>query len=208
MDNTSISKKELLQITGISYGQLYRWKRENLIPEEWFEKRSSFTGQETWFPREKILERIRTIQQKKDSSSLEDLARLLSPEQTGITYRISRVTAEDVMDPVAGKLFRDHLKQEFCSFWEACVLFTLGLARSRGLLNDQDLTRLAQSLPDWDKNYRSGAYKLYIIRSGVTNQVILGAKEPPVLWDKAVTVLAAFDLDEQGTVLKAKINAL
>ena len=49
-----ISKKELLQQTGISYGQLYRWKREKLIPEEWFIKQSSYTGQETFFPREQI----------------------------------------------------------------------------------------------------------------------------------------------------------
>ena len=33
-----ISKKDLLAETGISYGQLYRWKREQLIPEEWFIK--------------------------------------------------------------------------------------------------------------------------------------------------------------------------
>ena len=31
-----ISKKELLELMEISYGQLYRWKRKNLIPEEWF----------------------------------------------------------------------------------------------------------------------------------------------------------------------------
>ena len=35
MDENLISKKELLEITGISYGALYRWKRKNLIPEEW-----------------------------------------------------------------------------------------------------------------------------------------------------------------------------
>ena len=40
-----ISKKDLLNDTGISYGQLYRWKREGLIPEEWFIKQPSFTGQ-------------------------------------------------------------------------------------------------------------------------------------------------------------------
>ena len=40
-----ISKKDLLNETGISYGQLYRWKREGLIPEEWFIKQPSFTGQ-------------------------------------------------------------------------------------------------------------------------------------------------------------------
>ena len=66
-----ISKKELLAETGISYGQLYRWKREGLIPEEWFLKRPSFTGQETFLPREKVLERVRMILNMKDEQSLE-----------------------------------------------------------------------------------------------------------------------------------------
>ena len=39
-----ISKKDLLTTTGISYGQLYRWKRQGLIPEEWFIKKASYTG--------------------------------------------------------------------------------------------------------------------------------------------------------------------
>ncbi len=34
MESYLISKRELLELTGISYGQLYRWKRKNLIPEE------------------------------------------------------------------------------------------------------------------------------------------------------------------------------
>lgn len=68
-----ISKKELLAETGISYGQLYRWKRERLIPEEWFIKRSSFTGQETFFPRERILERVRAILEQKDTRSLVEI---------------------------------------------------------------------------------------------------------------------------------------
>ena len=56
-----ISKKELLDLTNISYGQLYRWKRMNIIPEDWFIKKSSVTGQETYFRRAKILERIELI---------------------------------------------------------------------------------------------------------------------------------------------------
>lgn len=75
-----ISKKELLALTGISYGQLYRWKRQGLIPEEWFIKRSAYTGQETFFPREQILSRIRTIQEAKDDFSLEELSKLLNPQ--------------------------------------------------------------------------------------------------------------------------------
>ena len=44
-----ISKKDLLKEMNISYGQLYRWKREGLIPDEWFNKQSVSTGQETFF---------------------------------------------------------------------------------------------------------------------------------------------------------------
>ena len=69
-----ISKKDLLTTTGISYGQLYRWKRQGLIPEEWFIKKASYTGQETFFPREAILSRVETILQLKDTYSMEQLA--------------------------------------------------------------------------------------------------------------------------------------
>ncbi|HCW73206.1 MAG TPA: DUF4004 domain-containing protein, partial [Clostridiaceae bacterium] len=69
-----ISKKDLLIETNISYGQLYRWKRKKLIPEDWFMKKSTYTGHETFFPREKILERIEQILNMKDGASLDDLA--------------------------------------------------------------------------------------------------------------------------------------
>ena len=72
-----ISKKDLLATTGISYGQLYRWKRERLLPEEWFIKQSSYTGQETFFPKEQVLSRIKAILELKDDHSLEELSLLL-----------------------------------------------------------------------------------------------------------------------------------
>ncbi len=75
-----ISKKDLLAQTGISYGQLYRWKRQRLIPDEWFVKQSSYTGQETFFPREQILSRVQSILELKDTHSMEELARMFSPE--------------------------------------------------------------------------------------------------------------------------------
>ena len=78
-----ISKKDLLAETGISYGQLYRWKREGLIPEEWFIKRSAFTGQETYFPKERVLERIGIILEMKDEQSLEEIRRGLEGEEGG-----------------------------------------------------------------------------------------------------------------------------
>jgi len=77
-----ISKKELLEITGISYGQLYRWKRKKLIPEEWFIKKSTFTGQETFFPKYKVIDRVEKIKNMKGDISLDSLADMLSPDLT------------------------------------------------------------------------------------------------------------------------------
>ncbi len=76
-----ISKKELLSRYNISYGALYRWKRKGLIPDEWFIKKSTVTGQETFFPEALICERVETIQSMKDEVLLDELANRLSGEE-------------------------------------------------------------------------------------------------------------------------------
>lgn len=81
MDDNLITKKELLDITNISYGSLYRWKRKKLIPDEWFIHRATFTGHETFFPREKILARINKILELKERMSLDDIADVFNPPE-------------------------------------------------------------------------------------------------------------------------------
>lgn len=83
-----ISKKDLLLATGISYGQLYRWKRQRLLPDSWFMKMSTFTGQETYFPKQKVLERIRAILEMKDTHSLDELAEWFQPEAADRMYSL------------------------------------------------------------------------------------------------------------------------
>ena len=80
MDEELISKKELLALYEISYGALYRWKRKGLIPEDWFIKKSTVTGQETFFPRKLICERMELIKKQKDGVSLEEISEFLSYE--------------------------------------------------------------------------------------------------------------------------------
>jgi predicted site-specific integrase-resolvase len=93
-----ISKKELLELYGISYGALYRWKRKGLIPEDWFIKKSTVTGQETFFPRGLICERMELIQKQKDDTSLEELSKQFSTA--------SKKNATVVLDTVFGcKIF-------------------------------------------------------------------------------------------------------
>ena len=95
MDQELISKKELLGLYEISYGALYRWKRKGLIPEEWFIKKSTVTGQETFFPRQLICERMELIKKQKDDVSLEELSKLFSKE--------SKKNASIIIDTVFGQ---------------------------------------------------------------------------------------------------------
>ena len=86
-----ISKKELLNKYGISYGALYRWKRMGLIPEDWFLRRSTSTGQETFFYRQQICPRMELILSRSDS--LDRLAQELHPVQEERPVR--RLVVED-----------------------------------------------------------------------------------------------------------------
>lgn len=77
-----ISKKELLERYSISYGALYRWKRKGLIPDEWFIKKSTVTGQETFFPEKLVCERVELIISKKEDVLLDELAKEISGEES------------------------------------------------------------------------------------------------------------------------------
>lgn len=81
MEENLISKKELLERYGMSYGALYRWKRKGLIPEDWFIRKATTTGQETFFPESLITERVELILSGKNELELDELARKLRGEE-------------------------------------------------------------------------------------------------------------------------------
>lgn len=80
-DGNLISKKDLLQKYGISYGALYRWKRKGLIPEDWFIRKATSTGQETFFPADLITARVEAILSGKSDFELDELAKKLQGEE-------------------------------------------------------------------------------------------------------------------------------
>ena len=88
MDSELISKKELLEKYAISYGALYRWKRKGLIPEDWFIKKATVTGQETFFPKKLICERVELILNQKEDFSLDDLSKQFNEESEEKSFLI------------------------------------------------------------------------------------------------------------------------
>lgn len=112
MEEILISKKDLLTQTGISYGQLYRWKRKNIIPEDWFIKKSTFTGQETFFPKEKILERIEIILSMKDGISLDDIANMFVEKKSNKKYSLDILLEKGAIGNYTKEVFKNIYSEE------------------------------------------------------------------------------------------------
>ena len=89
-DGNLISKKDLLQKYGISYGALYRWKRKGLIPEDWFIRKATSTGQETFFPADLITARVEAILSGKSDFELDELAKKLQGDPQKIARALVR----------------------------------------------------------------------------------------------------------------------
>lgn len=151
MENDIISKKELLEQTGISYGQLYRWKRKLLIPEEWFIRKSTFTGQETFFPRDKILSRVEKIKNMKDDASLDELADILSPNPSDLNISREKLMSSGIVSSVAFELFDRHSgAQDRFSFTSILYLFLLDKLLQSGEISAEEGKVLLATL---DENY-------------------------------------------------------
>jgi hypothetical protein len=139
MADDLITKKELLAVTGISYGQLYRWKRKGLIPDEWFIHRASFTGQETLFPRGQILARIAQITNMKVDISLDDLADILSPSITDISILgIEAVNAGIINAVTLDFIMSQQNNDDITSFEQLLIAFIINdLFRSGDISRDE-----------------------------------------------------------------------
>ena len=145
-----ISKKELLDATGISYGQLYRWKRERLIPDSWFVKRSAFTGQETFLPR-RAIERIQFILENKDRYSLTQLVGMLSPEAASRTYQAEAVGMLPSAARAAAMLRRMVSSEEFDHGQALCAMIAADVQRAGIKLPDDTLKEVLSALLAWQK---------------------------------------------------------
>jgi DNA-binding transcriptional MerR regulator len=195
-DKDLISKKELLNLTGISYGQLYRWKRENLIPESWFNKQSSYTGQETFFPREKMLKRISLILEYKDSYSLEQLAALIHPDYSRRVFSSAEILSIEGINKKIVALFEKEKGERFFSFSEVRFMYVLSaieIELKRAEVNIEDVVK---SMLIWSKNANNMSYKLSFLKKQDVICFLLNAQEADMLYDHETQIAMSFNLDD------------
>jgi hypothetical protein len=209
MSNELISKKELLSITGISYGQLYRWKRKDLIPEEWFIRKSTYTGQETFFPKKEILDRISKIQMMKDNVSLDDLANMFSPvggthELTKESLINSRLVSETVVNFYyeQGKIY-----QETLDFQHILAMYTLEKLLMSGEVMLVECEMVVKLIHDYYFPAKAKNLMLIIIRKmGVSSGLII-EKSNEIHFDESTKIISKIDFLQLVEELKIKLEA-
>jgi hypothetical protein len=207
-DQELLSKKDLLALTGISYGQLYRWKRQNLIPESWFIKQSSFTGQETFFPKEKVLKRVDAILKLKDQYSLEKLAEVFTPELTNKAFQVSSIQQVEELDPKILNLFIKLWSKENFTFRELLFVYALSeISRSLNL-GESWLVTSVTTVKCWLSQVNSSDYRLLVCQTKQQQYCILLPEDSTFYLDSNSEILANLKLNELANDLRSKLTGL
>lgn len=165
MEQDLISKKDLLELTNISYGQLYRWKRKGLIPEDWFIKKSSYTGQETFFPRSPVLSRIEKIKDMKEDISLDDLANIFSPALSNLCLDARELSQRNMVSSETMNLFLDrHKDRQLLSFQDILAVWILNKFLIAGDISLDEGRNLLDVLEEGLLRFAEGPSELYLLR--------------------------------------------
>ncbi|MFE4710022.1 YhbD family protein [Paenibacillus sp. NPDC056722] len=209
MEDNLISKKDLLDLTGISYGQLYRWKRKQLIPEEWFIRKSTFTGQETFFPRKMILARIDNIVSMKDDLSLDELADKLSsaPPISKTVISGKELLERNIVSTLVLERFGKPLEAEGkYTIDEVMYLFVIDSLLSSGEMNLEEGDLLFRTLQENSARLEGKAWELFFIRKmGVTSFLIAYAPTE-LIFDAGVRLVNRITVGSLMEQLRGKLN--
>jgi len=202
-----ISKKDLLETANISYGQLYRWKRKNLIPENWFIRKSTFTGQETFFPKKDILQRIEKIKSLKDDRSLDELADMFSPSPTVTSLTADELTQRNIVSYTAVEMYSAHHgTQTTYSFENLLTLYLLDRLLQTGEMNRSEGFDLLKFLQEHLLKLNKSEYELIFIRKMGVSLFILTTEPSSLFIESQAKIIAQYKLNTCMEELKLKLS--
>lgn len=207
MENELISKKDLLELTSISYGQLYRWKRKNLIPEDWFIKKSTFTGQETFFEKDKILARIDKIMNMKgEDFSLDDIAEVFSPQLAEVLLSKRELIQKEIVSEMTLQIYADyHGEIETFSFDRILNIAILEKFLKTGSVGLEEGKIILQNLEDDYRNFNGRDCDMVVIRKfGIATCFLLSVPNELHL-EKSSKLVAKINVSSVIEELKSKI---
>jgi hypothetical protein len=207
LEQDLISKKDLLKLTGLSYGQLYRWKRKNLIPEDWFIRKSAFTGQETFFPRSKILIRIDKIKDMKDDLSLDELADLLSPNPSEVSLDRNELIERNIVLKSSLDFYTIRYGDfDKVTFEQALQLYIFDKLLQTGEISLDEGYMLLQVLHDHYPSLQGNNGELICIRKMGFSTFVLAETPAHVYFEAGIRIIARLLISSCMEELKLKLS--
>lgn len=205
MKEELISKKEILDITKISYGQLYRWKRKGLIPEKWFIKKPSYTGQETFFPKNKIIDRINKIIELKDDMSLDELAKMFSSKLNINKLDIEEIIKKEIISKQFMQLYKELFqKYEIYKFKDVLFLYILEEKLTSGVATLEEMENIIKTIDENYINLRNSNGKVFLIRKlGIS--FCVGVYGEEIFIDKKSKIIFCIDINKTIEEIKFKL---
>lgn len=197
-----ISKKDLLAMTGISYGQLYRWKRAGLIPDEWFIKQSAYTGQETFFPRDQIQSRIQSIQELKDKYSLDELARMFSPEVSERTFVQEDLAQIQEIDQELLGIFMNAFGKKDFLYTELVLMVVLSEMRLEVNLTHAKVGELILGMKNTVSKLKTTGMVLVLIENEGNYFTAIYQNPAQIYFDERFDIVKEVNIDEVANRIK------
>ncbi|EGT4598802.1 YhbD family protein [Clostridioides difficile] len=202
-----ISKKDLLSKTNISYGQLYRWKRKNIIPEEWFIKKSAFTGQETFFPRDKILERIELILSMKEETSLDDIANMFMKKDINKEFDIDFILSKEVICNYTKEIFQNlYNKEQSIGKKELLILNIIEKFLVKSTITFEELKLIVNIIEENFMSIYNENGKIYLFRKFGVPFVVGCLDYKKVKFEKDVVKIIEIDLTKEINDISIKLS--
>ncbi|MGD6968344.1 YhbD family protein [Rossellomorea vietnamensis] len=208
MDKDLISKKDLLEQTDITYGQLYRWKRKKLIPEDWFIRKSTFTGQETFFPKEQIVERIGRIKELKDHLSLDELAGALTPKAKDIQITKGDFIQSNIVSSNTVSIFEEQFGSlDNITFQTGLYLYLLDRALESGDVGWEEGKQILQTLDAHFSKLEDKQASLVVLRKMGVVTVLLLTNVNDFYVDEKTKIAVSLSIDSETDGLMKKLTA-
>lgn len=177
-----------------------------LIPEDWFIRKSTFTGQETFFPRDRILSRIEKIQNMKDDASLDELADMLSPNPADVTVSREQLGSTGIASSAALELLGQVSEvPDTFTFTSILHIYLLDKMLQSGDISGEEGKILLNTLDENQPKFEGRNCDVLIIRKLGTSSCLLISVPNQVFFDRSTKVAARLNVSSCIEELKTKL---